>query len=292
MSVKKSEDDNPIPRPASEGNGITDQTGSQENINAGSDAQQLSVALFHDIPVRIVKHGRDAMFPVVDIAMALDYSRQALRQIIVRNSELFAGYRRDNVTLSEEQPFNHICLSRDGVIILLTKLDYKRIKDPAKRQRIIEFQRWAAETLGKVMDGTIGQQRPWTNVLQDYVAAATMIHDLTGIDRTDAVRVAISLTQKETGVDLSGMVRLIDETQAAAPAREWVSTEKLARLMNISVRELNTRLALGGFLGQRYGTIVVSEKGRKFVRSDQPGTVVWDTAIIPEIPSYWKVYDD
>lgn len=266
------------PPPASQGN--------------GNEQQQLSVALFHETPVRIAKDGREGMFPIRDIATALKYDRQALHQIIERNSEIFAEYRRVNVVFCDD-PFKHTCLTRDGVIALISKLDYLRIKDPTKRQRIIEFQRWAAETLGKVMDGTqtAAPMRPWPVVFRDYVGAAQILHDMAGIDRNDAVRFAISLTQKETGVDLSGMIQLIDAKQPAAPAREWVTTEKLARLMDISVRELNTRLAIGGFLTQRYGTVIPSESGRKFARYDQPDGIIWDTAIIPQIPSYWRAYD-
>lgn len=272
---------NPPPPPASQGN--------------GNEQQQLSVALFHDIPVRIFKRGQDTLIPLVDIAAGLSYDAQGLKRIYDANSEMLGNLSQVVVTTTGNQvaPRDHVCMTRDGVIGIIVKLDYNRIKDPTKRQRIIEFQRWAAETLGKVMDGTqtAAPMRPWQVVFRDYVGAAQILHDMAGIDRNDAVRFAISLTQKETGVDLSGMIQLIDAKQPAAPAREWVTTEKLARLMDISVRELNTRLAIGGFLTQRYGTVIPSESGRKFARYDQPDGIIWDTAIIPQIPSYWRAYD-
>ncbi|WP_292420913.1 hypothetical protein, partial [Methanoregula sp.] len=250
--------------------------------------------LFHDVPVRVVKRSKEAMFPVVDIAGALGYDRQSLHDILNRNSALFVVFRREGVTLTGSNPFKYTCLTRDGVIALLSKIDYLRIKDPAKRQRIIEFQRWAAETLGKVMDGDLKSGQPWFEVFQKNVSVAQFLHRYLGIDYYDAITFAISRTERETGEDLSGYIRLIEETKSLRDLQgpvEFVSTEDLARKMGCSVRELCDRLYLGGFT-RRSGRTVnnLTEKGRRWGKEkpyDQHDVFLWDTRIMPHIPSWW-----
>ncbi|ACV64428.1 hypothetical protein Dtox_3720 [Desulfofarcimen acetoxidans DSM 771] len=59
-----------------------------------------------------------------------------------------------------------VCLNRDGVIGLLMKMDFSRIRDESKRQTIVDFQVWAIETLGRIMDSDIPQQEfpfVWNN---------------------------------------------------------------------------------------------------------------------------------
>lgn len=209
MLTKTCENGNPIPMPASDGEEITKESVSQEDKNPSPDPE-LSVALFHDIPVRIARNGqREAMVPIRDIAKALNYDRQSLHDLINRNSELFNEYRRDSVTLSHDDPFRHTCLTRDGVIALIVKLDYLRIKNPAKKQRIIEFQRWAAETLGKVMDGIPPVQPAklapvhWTETLKDNLVVADMLARCLGRPKDEIAEVAIRITEESTGKDLS-----------------------------------------------------------------------------------------
>ncbi|MGK0618456.1 hypothetical protein [Meiothermus cerbereus] len=48
-------------------------------------------------------------------------------------------------------PIRTAFLRRPGVIGVVTKISTNRIQDPAKRERIIQFQRWAFETLDRLL---------------------------------------------------------------------------------------------------------------------------------------------
>lgn len=111
---------------------------------------------FHGKDIRIIhKPDKNAMIPVNDIADALGYDRQPIHSIIKRYTELFEPLQGIIVTMTPGGPQNTLCLKRDGVVGLLMRLDYNRIKDPARRSLIIEFQKWAIDTLGRIMGGDI-----------------------------------------------------------------------------------------------------------------------------------------
>ncbi|MBN1166286.1 MAG: hypothetical protein JXA44_04055 [Methanospirillaceae archaeon] len=118
-----------------------------------SIARLIFTETFCEIPVRFVQGDHGPMIPLIDIATGIDYSRQAMRQLYERNFDLLKDDAQDIVMLSWGQiaPIPHICLNRDGVIGILMKLDYQRIKDPERRERIISFQKWAKHTLGKAL---------------------------------------------------------------------------------------------------------------------------------------------
>lgn len=286
--TKTCEDGNIPPQPASIRENAANTSGSQENINASPDCQHLSVALFHDVPVRIVKQGKDAMFPIADIAGALKYDRQSLHGILERNSELFDGYRRVSVTLTGSDPTKHTCLTRDGVIALLVKIDYQRIKDPTKRQRIIEFQRWAAETLGKVMDGTIGDPKtsPWMPALKDHLSLSKALIDVGHVDPQSALAIAIAEASKETGCDFSPYLKLLDAVELG---HKWIHSEIASRVMGCDLIRFTNLCFKYGFLIQTpvHGTRL-TPKGRcvarEFPYTEYHGAVryqqIWDEASI------------
>ena len=103
--------------------------------------------------VRVVEEYDDRWMPVSDIAGAIDYDRTSLVHLLERNKELFAGLKGYSVMPSPGGDQTYLCLNRDGVVGLLMKLDYLRIKDMAKRERVIAFQKWAISVLSKELAG-------------------------------------------------------------------------------------------------------------------------------------------
>jgi hypothetical protein len=103
------------------------------------------------------------------------------------------------------------------------KADIRRIKDPAKKQYGLEFQRWAIESLGKIMDGIMIQPLGGHNdhpapalpapplildVLMENIEVCKVLKKYSKTDPT-VIAFALDKTQKETGRDLSGFREMI-----------------------------------------------------------------------------------
>jgi transposase len=116
--------------------------------------------LFGETSVRIIQTPEGlVVIPIVDIADAIEYSRQGLHQIVRRNEDVFQGWLV-NVTLTSSGPKNWkrtdaTALTKEAIIAVLIKAVPSRVKNPEKREKIIKFQRWAIETLTAVLDGRL-----------------------------------------------------------------------------------------------------------------------------------------
>jgi hypothetical protein len=98
--------------------------------------------------------------PVPAIATGIGYDRSGLTKILNRNKELFSGLKGMVVMATTGGDQDTLCLNHDGVIGLIMKLDVHRIKNADKRDRVLKFQRWAVEVLGKIVKGEIPVQAP------------------------------------------------------------------------------------------------------------------------------------
>lgn len=110
--------------------------------------------------VRVIEKDGNVLCPIVDIADAVSYSRQAIRQICIRNQDVLEDFT-DNVALSVKKgrggkySMGNICLTHEGIIAVLFKIVSSRVKDSARRLVIINFQRWAVKTLTRVASGKV-----------------------------------------------------------------------------------------------------------------------------------------
>ena len=116
--------------------------------------ENLFEKTFDGRPVRLVNVNGEVVMPLPDIAEALKYDKKTLRNIVDRNMDVFETCRVVT-TLQDKDGRGHksTCLTRDGVVGLLMKLATSRIKDPAKKQMVVNFQRWAIRTIGEVLEG-------------------------------------------------------------------------------------------------------------------------------------------
>jgi hypothetical protein len=83
---------------------------------------------FHEIPVRVIKIGKEEVIPLIDIAQGIGYKTQVLFRLYQRNSEFIGNkvYHIPMTSGNQVAPTPHFCLNRDGIIKTLARLDYHR----------------------------------------------------------------------------------------------------------------------------------------------------------------------
>lgn len=224
---------------------------------------------FKDKQVRIIRSiPRGAEVPVNDIADALEYDRSALRQLLERNEEVLGRFKGKVIITSPGGPQETICLNRDGVLGLLMKIEFKRIKDEAKRQTVIDFQVWAIETLGRILDGEMTQPefQPWAAQLREHLEAAKALTEVAGIKPGIANTAAINQAQLETGRDLSAYQKLLPP--AEHETGYLTATDIGKRLGGMSAAKVNKMLATVGYIIKQE-----DQKQRKVWRITETGKI-------------------
>lgn len=93
---------------------------------------------------------KDVGVPLARLAEVLDYDLKALRSLVQRDPVL-RDFERVVTTFSGNLKRSQTYLLRPGVLGALAKISTRRIQDPAKRERVIQFQRWAFETLDRLL---------------------------------------------------------------------------------------------------------------------------------------------
>ena len=113
------------------------------------------VIQFNEHPVRHFSTPEPCV-PLTDIATAVGYDRANLWRM-VHKDEVLKSYVVVVTTTSliPNQATKNLdlqCLSKDGLVGLMVKLNTSRIKTQAKREKVQEFQRWAFSTLRQAME--------------------------------------------------------------------------------------------------------------------------------------------
>ncbi|MCL6531547.1 MAG: hypothetical protein K6T70_15750 [Meiothermus ruber] len=93
---------------------------------------------------------KDVGVPLARLAEVLDYDLKALRSLVQRDPVL-RDFERVVTTFSGNLKRSQTYLLRPGVLGALAKISTNRIQDPTKRERVIQFQRWAFETLDRLL---------------------------------------------------------------------------------------------------------------------------------------------
>lgn len=221
---------------------------------------------FRDKQVRVIRNiPNRAEMPINDIADAIDYDRKALRNMVHRNNDIFGMFTGRVIMTSPSGSQETMTLTRDGVIGLLVKLDHKRVKDPAKRQLIIDFQIWAIETLGRVMDNEIPRPefQPWADDVGEHLKLGKLLSETTGVKQGIAFAAAMYEAQKETGRDLSTYMKLLPPAEHETA---HLTPSDLGKRLGMSAVKLNKELAALGFIQQHQ-----DQKGHKYWRITDQG---------------------
>ena len=171
--------------------------------------EPVKIELFGEIPVRVGYYKERPVMPVADITTALGYGRGNISRLLKRNEALFIPYKGVIVMETPGGKQELVCLTEEGVIALLIKLEYTRIKTKGFREKVLEFQRWSLDTLKKARRGELVQttivtqieKKPIT-VLEEYLDMADSIVKRTGMQQETAHAYAIVMAGDKVGMDL------------------------------------------------------------------------------------------
>jgi len=172
----------------------------------------ITLEQFRDIPIRCVIADGKPMIPVVDIANAVQMDRGNMSKLLKRNERLFDEYKGvvDITTPGGVQSL--VCLTRDGVMGLLFKVDAIRSKDPEIQERIVEFQRWATQVLAREsvpvdvmheMTRLAALKPNPIDAINDQLDIAEIAIKRSGIPKEIAHSMAWTLAANQTGEDLT-----------------------------------------------------------------------------------------
>ena len=257
---------------------------------------------FMGITIRIARSGELPAIPINDIADGIEYDRSALRKLYSRNKEMlkeFAGSVRMPSPRGGAQL--NTCLTREGVIGILMKLDYKRIKSPEKKERIVKFQQWAIRAINTEMQiqaklqsheapaPTPAPSGTVTEAIHRHMEAARTLHRELGVPLDLAQAKALVLAGRDLHMDLTGFARLLPAAagptpltiavrQIMAPSQPidtqgYLSASEIAQLINrrngsdtLKGKHINTYLKQKGYVYRREedGRYCMTDKGAEY----------------------------
>jgi hypothetical protein len=168
--------------------------------------ENITLETFHNITVRkIIQNGR-GMIPVLDITNATSLDRGNISRLLKRNEKFFREYQGVVRITTPGGVQSLTCLTRDGIMGLLFKVDAARAKDETKQDLIIEFQHWATEILGKHkvgQDVQIPQSKQATlDCINHYLDIADIAVARSNVSKDVAHKQAWALAAEETTVDI------------------------------------------------------------------------------------------
>jgi|GEM_PF-1845350 len=215
--------------------------------------------VFKEKPVRFIRsEPKELWIPVNDVADAIGYDRDTLRQLINRNSDLFANMCSRSVILLEGVGSREVlCVNRDGLVAVLVKISAGRIKDINRRKAVIEFQRWAVETISKILAGEYHLETfyPWAERLREHLEAAKALIEVSGVKPGIAHAAAIAAAEREIG-------RPLDEYRKALPPAEHDTG-------HLNATDIGSRLGISGIAANQMleaaGLIKKVGQGKKAV---------------------------
>jgi hypothetical protein len=120
----------------------------------------------------------------------------------------------------------------------------------------------------------------WKEDVRKTIEACKMfstIHPLcqsTGMDQKQAVRVTGEVCEQIIGINP------IKEVGLDYKAYDFVSVAKLAELLNVSVRVVNIRMRIAGFLYKDDKGLEVTPEGWKYCSMSSNGRVKWVESIV------------
>jgi hypothetical protein len=225
--------------------------------------------VFKEKPVRFIRNAPQELWvPVNDVADAIGYDRDTLRQLINRNSDLFANMCSKSVILLEGVGSREVlCVNRDGLVAVLVKISAGRIKDEYRRKTIIEFQRWAITTISRILAGEYQPEHfyPWANRFREHLEAAKALTEISGVKPGIAYAAAVAAAEREIG-------RSLEEYRKALPPAEhdtgYLNATDIGGRIGVSRVAANRLLEAAGLIrkvGQgRKAAWRLTEKGKAY----------------------------
>lgn len=246
----------------------------------------VTTETFQESPVRIVQQENERLMPLVDLAAATGLNIKNLRRTLDKYEELLTPYtERVMMTLPGGQGNREVlCLTRDGVTGFLMRADYLRIKDPVKRNKILAFQKWAIETLGRVMDGKLVSSpvKTTADILQEQLDIALPIGRATYTPIQVSVACAIAETERITGEKLGYYTKTICGTIPWDQICNLTATDIGKKLGGISGMAVNQLLYAMGMQEPIPGGWLATDKAMNYcglapgVKYLKSGSVRWE----------------
>ena len=250
-----------------------------ESISASPSG--LKTEQFMGMAVRIHNPNVKPMIPLNDIAEVIGYDRSTLRKLMNRNIKVLEEEVGKAVMDSPQGPQENIVISYAGTLSLLSKIDYLRIKNKDKSNKIIAFQKWVKSSLVEKMQvqaklpvhedahpsGTVNE------VMSRYMESARTAAREMGVPLDLAMAKALVLAGRDLHMDLTGYSRLLPAATTASthpPAQlpagvfvsdGYLSASEIAQRMNArNGGELRGK-DINKFL-KNYGLLYKNEEGR------------------------------
>lgn len=133
---------------------IIEEQKSEKSLKITQSQDEYIIENFKNIKIKMYKTEEGYVVPITDIAGAILYDRQSIRDLINRNKDLFK-YFTVSITLSDKKNTKCTCLTKEGIIGLIMKINISRAAKH-KRKQILEFQKWAIEKLSiLISDGKV-----------------------------------------------------------------------------------------------------------------------------------------
>lgn len=192
-----------------------------------------------------------------------------MRKLFRRNERILGKYAgKVKLTSPQGTPQDTLCLQRDGITGILMKLDFSRIKDKARQEKVIQFQAWAIEALNKEMQIQSQLIKPqaheaWSDTASNHIRFAKAYAEASGIDPGLAIAKALTIASRETGIDLTGYSRLLPAVQ---PEEQFLSATEIGIIIGRSGKEINKYLYNKGYLYRESGEYYMTEKARPYGR--------------------------
>lgn len=227
--------------------------------------------------VRIHNPNVKPMIPLNDIAEVIGYDRSTLRKLMNRNIKVLEEEIGKAIMPSAQGLQENIVISYAGTLSLLSKIDYLRIKDKKKADRIIEFQKWVKSSLVEKMQVQAKlpvheAPRPSgavTDTMHKYMEAARAAHEQMGVPLDLAWSKALVLAGRDLHMDLTPFARLLpaapDQTvrlrigtgPGPIDTQGYLSASEIAQYLNrknggeLRGKNINTYLKQKGFVYRR-----------------------------------------
>lgn len=172
----------------------------------------LDLANFRGHKVRIardveVRKLPQTVVPLNDVADALQYDRESMRQMVTRKRMISRHSTTCIIQAVDGKMRNTLCLTYEGVIGVVINLEPERITDHQRRKWVEDFQDWAVNTLAKVMRGEVPTRPPEPQQGSELVSmlkaelagmrgeVANLQQQLPGMVAEIAARVAVAVVQ-------------------------------------------------------------------------------------------------
>jgi len=153
-----------------------------------------------------------------------------------RNAELFEPYKGLVQMTTPGGIQDLVCLSEEGVVGLLMKMDYSRVKDKTFRTKVLDFQKWAVMVLKTAMkqdivDAYAGKKVSVIDVVNETLDVADIAIKRSGVPKEIAHGMAWALAAEISDPLLNVYASYI---RAQAPDMNKAMLERLSEIPQVS----------------------------------------------------------